>query len=469
MWVSFCCIHHQITVHVHLGRVLPVPPPPLPFNTELFIVYRSRPALPGPFIALGGIGRLLAWLSRSCWSKCKCKTHKQRLSAAVVPAQGDAEKTAAREATNEDGGSQKPSPLTLKRFETLHAQDYVSQQSAEHEQRLEQQVAAQGKSIAQLTLSVSTVKDVLFLVRNTVEMSLHPTRPRDGAGSEQAPARTVEEVIADNQKPRLLPQVYIEKSQRLLRKMDNISPDWSQASPLYQPSASLPSRPTEGGIGALLPSCYGKIPMEAGLPRNPFMRTGVTGKGSLKIWGPNLTVDAIITRWRRDPVTQAILERDGKRVLEVLSKLRRDGTWSVPGTFRDDKTIEDNVRKLLMVKVIYNLNDVEEKSALELYERQWVSKDTQDDHGPKTKAGQLLELIEKAKTVLPQIYSHDPRNTDNAWIETTAVHIHDDNNLGIEWPLRGDMQWLMAHKGMELFASHAALVEMAAIKKDAYW
>lgn len=37
-----------------------------------------------------------------------------------------------------------------------------------------------------------------------------------------------------------------------------------------------------------------------GLPRNPFGRTGIIGRGLLGRWGPNHAVDPIVTRWKRE-------------------------------------------------------------------------------------------------------------------------------------------------------------------------
>eukprot|EP00965_Chrysotila_dentata_P058175 1929013-Pleurochrysis_carterae.AAC.1 len=36
---------------------------------------------------------------------------------------------------------------------------------------------------------------------------------------------------------------------------------------------------------------------QSGEPRNPRGRTGITGRGALKLWGPNQAVYPIITRW----------------------------------------------------------------------------------------------------------------------------------------------------------------------------
>ncbi len=61
---------------------------------------------------------------------------------------------------------------------------------------------------------------------------------------------------------------------------------------------------------------------------------------------------------------------------------------------------------------------------------------------------------------------NDPRNTDNAWIETVAVNYHDNSsgNTFQKVALRaGDevtaARWVQVHKGLELYASHKEILE----------
>ena len=43
-------------------------------------------------------------------------------------------------------------------------------------------------------------------------------------------------------------------------------------------------------------SCLGKYPVVNAVPLNPTGRTGLSGRGLLDFWGPNHSVEAIITR-----------------------------------------------------------------------------------------------------------------------------------------------------------------------------
>ncbi|CAF3820695.1 unnamed protein product [Rotaria sordida] len=63
--------------------------------------------------------------------------------------------------------------------------------------------------------------------------------------------------------------------------------------------------------------------------RNPMGRTGVRGRGALIRWGPNKSIMAIITRWKRHHDQFVIV--DGQRILEAMvfkDKITND--WKLP-------------------------------------------------------------------------------------------------------------------------------------------
>jgi ADP-ribose pyrophosphatase len=64
--------------------------------------------------------------------------------------------------------------------------------------------------------------------------------------------------------------------------------------------------------------------------RNPLGRTGVRGRGALIRWGPNKSIMAIITRWKKHRGQFAII--DGQRILEALVfKDKYTNDWKLPG------------------------------------------------------------------------------------------------------------------------------------------
>jgi ADP-ribose pyrophosphatase len=121
---------------------------------------------------------------------------------------------------------------------------------------------------------------------------------------------------------------------------------------------------------------------DSGFPVNPFGRTGIKGRGVLGKWGANFAVDAIITTI--NPVANQLF---------VLTIARRDtGEMAFPGGMVDkgENPIQARNREL------------EEELSMQ---------------------SGMLESALYEKIVF-QGYVDDPRNTDNAWLETTAIHSH---------------------------------------------
>lgn len=72
-------------------------------------------------------------------------------------------------------------------------------------------------------------------------------------------------------------------------------------------------------------------------------------------------------------------------------------------------------------------------------------------------------------------YVDDPRNTDNAWMETVAVNFHDEKNESVARInlTAGDdavgVQWTDVDSSMNLYASHKQLIETVAHLMNAHW
>lgn len=113
-----------------------------------------------------------------------------------------------------------------------------------------------------------------------------------------------------------------------------------------------------------------------GRPLNPTGRTGYAGLGSCSFYGPNLAADPIVTR-------------DGKHGPEVLLIQRGDtGEWAIPG------------------------------GKLDAGEEPWqaAERELSEESGVNVD-------FSRASTLYCG-YVDDPRNTDNAWFETAAMHVH---------------------------------------------
>ena len=72
-------------------------------------------------------------------------------------------------------------------------------------------------------------------------------------------------------------------------------------------------------------------------------------------------------------------------------------------------------------------------------------------------------------------YVDDPRNTDNAWIETVAVNFHDEqgNVVGnIALNASDDAQnvrWIDIDRNIKLYANHQKFIEITAQRRNAHW
>eukprot|EP00049_Salpingoeca_infusionum_P015657 m.306405 g.306405 ORF g.306405 m.306405 type:complete len:1729 (-) comp15922_c0_seq1:74-5260(-) len=219
---------------------------------------------------------------------------------------------------------------------------------------------------------------------------------------------------------------------------------------------------------------------EKGYPINPFGRTGLRGRGALYRWGPNHTVDLLITRWRRDDQSN-ILRRNGKPVAEFIAIKRPEGDWSLPGTFvRDGETELDTAWRLWFTKVLA----WEKEPSLNFADQHVEFKDpkVQQEHLAKVQQVRFAKRILKQafemdgkpaiKQVSWQMYSWDDRNTDNAWVETTCFHIHDNHHEMTskiklvtgenDWAAR----WTMVTPYWKLWASHAHCLANAAKALD---
>lgn len=72
-------------------------------------------------------------------------------------------------------------------------------------------------------------------------------------------------------------------------------------------------------------------------------------------------------------------------------------------------------------------------------------------------------------------YVDDPRNTDNSWMETVCVNMHDEDGsflskLNFE---AGDdaiaIHWIDVSRNVKLYASHSKLIEAAAKLRNAHF
>ncbi len=159
----------------------------------------------------------------------------------------------------------------------------------------------------------------------------------------------------------------------------------------------------------------------SGRPRNPFTRTGIEGRGLLGKWGPNFAADPIISRTNPE-----------KGQLEVAMILRDNDEWAIPGGMVD---AGEDVSQTI--------------------EREFAEE-----------AGAQLDM--SGATLVYQGYVDDPRNTDNAWMETTAKHLHLDDETAARVMLTAGsdaraVRWMPVtdENIKRLYASHEQIIRKA--------
>lgn len=179
-----------------------------------------------------------------------------------------------------------------------------------------------------------------------------------------------------------------------------------------------------------------------GYPLNPRGRTGLLGRGLLGAWGPNHAADPIVTR--REPLTGTI---------QVLAIKRNDtGEWALPGGMvKPGESVSATVKK--------SFNEVGNFK----------------DPAKQEKFDELVKVLFAKGVDVFAGYVDDPRNTDNAWMESKVMHFHCSPELGELLPLnikksrgkkdmKGQVGWIDCSKSQEpryanMYGSHMAWVE----------
>lgn len=172
------------------------------------------------------------------------------------------------------------------------------------------------------------------------------------------------------------------------------------------------------------PSFEGAVLLDptTGRPLNPRGRQGLAGRGELGKWGVNNAAD---------PVVIAI---DPSGIKQILLIQRANGQWAFPGGMVDPgELVTATARRELREEANIELNDI------------------------------VARIITKG-------YVNDPRNTDNAWMETVASLFvldftpapkHGDDAKDAKWfNIPSDLKSLEGQTG-KLYASHGDILTLA--------
>ncbi|KPJ08508.1 ADP-ribose pyrophosphatase, mitochondrial [Papilio machaon] len=180
-----------------------------------------------------------------------------------------------------------------------------------------------------------------------------------------------------------------------------------------------------------------------GYPMNPVGRTGICGRGVLGRWGPNHAADPVVTRWKKQ--AESDMKITETPILQFIAIKRGDtGEWALPGGMVDpgEKVAVTAVREF-QEEAMNSLAATEEEKS------EWKQKFKNFFNGG-------VEVYSG--------YVDDPRNTDNAWMETVAYnfHDHDGTTVGALKLNAGDdavgVRWVDITPNIKLYASHKDIV-----------
>jgi len=202
-----------------------------------------------------------------------------------------------------------------------------------------------------------------------------------------------------------------------------------------------------------------KIDPKTGRPINPRGRTGITGRGRLGRFGPNHAADPIVSRFKRDENGKICVDANGNNILEIVLIKRKDnGEWAIPGG------------------MVETGDTVNETLAKEFGEEALAQLEMDSVKRAETKK-EINNLFSKAGGVpIYSGYVDDPRNTDNAWMETIAINFHDADgkSLALFHLCAGDdatkARWTVVNEDTKLYADHAEYIrrvyELRVLKKN---
>eukprot|EP00730_Choanoeca_flexa_P001023 TRINITY_DN10446_c0_g1_i1.p1 TRINITY_DN10446_c0_g1~~TRINITY_DN10446_c0_g1_i1.p1 ORF type:complete len:1439 (+),score=295.42 TRINITY_DN10446_c0_g1_i1:195-4319(+) len=241
-----------------------------------------------------------------------------------------------------------------------------------------------------------------------------------------------------------------------------------------------------------------------GRPQCPLGRQGISGRGLFCHWGPNHAVHDMISRWSRQPDGRVMLEQN-RPLLEVLALRHPSGQLHLPGVFirPGENVYEADTRALQLAAqgvpgAVAGINPEDNTpstvhigSNIARAEAHGITltpiREVVDSEGDATQssqselspyqqaASQLLDCLQTMDVVTMEIFRgalDDPRNTDNAWLETIAFNHHDETGILRDIDFTDDgspLQWLTVSDQCALCPEQLQLAEQLASAHQAYF
>ncbi|KAK9752592.1 NUDIX domain [Popillia japonica] len=212
----------------------------------------------------------------------------------------------------------------------------------------------------------------------------------------------------------------------------------------------------------------GEYALQNGRPLNIRGRTGISGRGTLGRWGPNHAADPIVTRWKMDDGVKILHHKTNLPILQFCAIQRRDNNeWAIPGGMVDPgETVTATLKREFQEEALNSL----EANAEQLEKDRNLVADFFKEGTEVYRADFFKEGTEVYRG-----YVDDPRNTDNAWMETVAYNFHDDTNSSVgKFALQaGDdaksVQWMDVDENLALYASHINFIKIVVKLRNCHW
>lgn len=173
-----------------------------------------------------------------------------------------------------------------------------------------------------------------------------------------------------------------------------------------------------------------------------------------------------------------------RNILQMVAIQRPDTlTWAIPGGFVDknEKAIDASKREFFeealnsrkgTLSYLININPWILSSSLQ-FELANIFIQF-NNHSPYT-VPEIEAFFNQSGTKIYTGYVDDPRNTDNAWVETAAYNFHDYSgevlrNIELEaGDDAGNAKWLDLNRSVDLYASHKYIASKVAKRLHAHW
>uniref|UniRef100_A0A1B6JVS0 Nudix hydrolase domain-containing protein n=1 Tax=Homalodisca liturata TaxID=320908 RepID=A0A1B6JVS0_9HEMI len=195
-------------------------------------------------------------------------------------------------------------------------------------------------------------------------------------------------------------------------------------------------------------SYVGLYTVQEGYPLNVIGRTGLRGRGVLGRWGPNHAADSCVTRWKTDENKALVVNPQSRKpILQLITIQKRSGEWGIPGgmVHPGESVVTAGKREFFEEVLAYEPN----------------------------RLGVLHEFFSDGVEIYKG-YVDDPRNTDNAWVETIAIHYHDSEQLFDSITLMAgddacDVAWTDVDRHMELYSGHPKFLREMTSRLNAHF